>query len=270
VVGEKSRSLAAAKPIRGARATDGVSRDEADAGYAMVPVTIDGIPDQQIASSLLRLAVDPTHRACLYDALGGFCHQSRNVLNSLKLSLYLAKRSATPDLCARWSELEPHYLELEQFIERLQFIIRPMELNCVCLPLSLLIEERTDKWSAEMGTHGRRLEFVPPVNSSNVKYDPSWLGHALDALVAWRAEAKRGSSVAQLRWGVDHGASKLEWLEDSIGGADRRLDRPDSLALPLVGRVVSAHGGTLSVDVRDGLQVCLRWPVDAKPQPDEH
>lgn len=235
----------------------------------MVPVTVDGIPGQHIASSLLRLAVDPVHRACLYDALGGFCHQSRNVLNSLKLSLYLAKRAANPDLCARWHELEPYYHELEQFIEHLQFIIRPMELNCVCLPLCLLIEERAAKWSAAMKARGCGLELVPPPNRSNVKYDPSRLGQALDALVAWRADAERVSSTARLRWGVKQGSSELEWLEDSSGRADEPLDRPESLALPLLGRVVSAHGGTLSVDGRDGLRVCLRWPVDAKPQPDE-
>ena len=46
---------------------------------------------------LCRIVSDPAQLESLHEVLGGFCHQSRNLLNSLKLSIYLATKFVTRD-----------------------------------------------------------------------------------------------------------------------------------------------------------------------------
>ena len=48
--------------------------------------------EEGLADSLSRVVVDPARIAELHEVLGPFCHKSRNILNSLKISLYLAHR----------------------------------------------------------------------------------------------------------------------------------------------------------------------------------
>jgi hypothetical protein len=235
----------------------------------MAPVTIEGIPGEGLAVSLLRVSSDPAQRARLHQLLGTFCHQCRNTLNSLKLSLYLAKRSAAPDKLGPWNDLEPRYRDVEQFFERLQLIVRPMPLTTVRLPLALLLEDRGAAWSALLAARERRLDLAPPCESSTVAYDPLRLGDALDSLVAWRAEAGPAGQPARLRWDTVGGQAFLEWSEAAGSGREPPCDGPQSLVLPLLGRVASAHGGSVSVDARDGLRVGLSWPVDASPPKEE-
>jgi hypothetical protein len=219
-----------------------------------------------LASSLLRVAADPESLDSLHGLLGGFCHKCRNALNGLKLSLYLAKRLSHPEALAQLKELESHYDSLERLFDRLQLICRPMAITPITLPLGLLIEERRGTWDEWMARRGRRLLVSSPGEAVIGEFDPNRLTQGLDALVAWRAGDGAPGEPARLRWRLQNQQFQLDWVERSAQGLDLDsapggLDLSESLALPLLARVISAHGGHLDLTVRDGLRIGLRWPV---------
>jgi hypothetical protein len=228
-------------------------------------LTIDGLPGECFAAAMLRAASDPSRRAGLYDLLGIYCHQFRNLLNCMKLALYLAKRAGGNERSVSWSDLDRPYIALERLLDRLQAIVRPMRLTLTQHPLSMLIDERRPAWAATFSKHGRTLETIAPTMEAVVSFDVSQLGLALDALVQWRAEAHMGGTPVIIRWGVVGSDLDLEWFEPAPSAGESFAEQSDELALPLLGRVASAHGGALSIDTRDGLRLGLRWPADPTP-----
>jgi hypothetical protein len=186
------------------------------------------------------------------------------MLNCMKLSFYLAKRAPDPAALTSLSELEPYYLAVERLFDRLQTICRPMALTPIELPLELLIEERRGVWNEWMGSHQRRLEMFPSKQPAIGAFDPNRLGQGLDALVMWRAEVGAPGEPARLRWRVEEQQFRLDWEEPSARGldpAERAGERAESLALPLLARVIAAHGGRLDWNVLAGLHIGLRWPL---------
>ena len=220
-----------------------------------------------LATALLRIASDPARVTVLHDLLGGFCHQSRNVLNCMKLGFYLFKHGGD----SRESEplvrdLEPHYLDIERLFDQLQTICRPMALAVVELPIDYLIDEHRGRWEASLSGRGRHLELSPSPVPSVARFDPTRLGQALDAFVEWRAEAGPAGRPVQLRWKTEDDQLCLDWEEPDaprLVPSTPVCGRCESLALPLMARVVAAHGGRLSLDLLDGFRVGLRWPRDA-------
>src|SRR4051812_10760623 len=71
--------------------------DKERQGSGMESVMSKVVEGNRLTSSLCRIAADPAQVGTLYEILGGYCHQCRNTLNSLKLSLYLARRGGAPD-----------------------------------------------------------------------------------------------------------------------------------------------------------------------------
>ncbi len=230
----------------------------------MEPTIRDERPAADFTPSLLRVASDPRPIGSLHELLGGFCHKCRNTLNCLKMSLYLAKRDSEPDVLATLNQLEPHYREVEQIFDRLHAICRPITLTPVTLDLALLIDQRRLAWDAWMAARQRPLVVCSPREPAVGQYDPNCLGQGLDALVSWRAAAGTPREPARLRWHVHEQHFRLEWEERSAGGFDTpaiEAGPSASLALPLLMRVVSAHGGRLDLSVRDELLIGLSWPL---------
>jgi hypothetical protein len=160
------------------------------------------------------------------------------------------------------------YREVEHLFDRLQTICRPMSLAVVRMSLSLLMEDRRKQWVEQFTARGRALELVRVGESDVGDYDPQSLGIALDALVAWRAAAGASGQGARLRWGARQGRFEIEWIER--GARDRRAsprddDGREPLALPLLGRVVAAHGGTLELLGRAGRHLRFFWPQVMNP-----
>src|SRR5689334_2037426 len=89
---------------------------------------------------LIGVAAHPARIKGLHHILSEFCHLFRNKLNCMRLSLYLAKRQAPPDMVTRWAELEARYREVEQFLDQLQLICRPMPLKPMSLDLGQFLE----------------------------------------------------------------------------------------------------------------------------------
>jgi hypothetical protein len=226
----------------------------------------DRMTDDGLALSLVRIASDPGQVSDLHQILRVFCHQCRNLLNSLKISLYLARRAGVQVLPDTWGELEDRYGTVELLFDLLQTICRPMELAPVCLPFELLAEEKLDSWDKQFSERGRRLELVTPPRAVAIRYDPNWLGQAFDAFVGWRARAGEPGQSARLSWQTDGDLFRVDWREPECrGGLEVQgvtQGRPEPLALPLLARVVAAHGGGLDCSIQDGLYVGLRWPRD--------
>lgn len=228
---------------------------------------VGGSPCAGLATSLAKLVADPANSESLYQILGTYCHQSRNVLHTMKLSLFLAQRSSPPAEMETWEKLERDYLAVEHFFDRLQLVCRPMAVNPVRMPLSLLVEDRLEDWTNWLAERGQSLEVIAPDGPAIGDYDPARMAQGLDAFVAWRGDVGRAGGSARLQWGVEAGHFHLDWAEpnardqDPSGGC---LDQPERLALPLLARVVTAHAGTLDFAVQDGLRLRLRWPLHVR------
>ncbi len=230
----------------------------------------DGIYEAELTNSLCKVILDPTQFDSLHEILGGFCHQCRNTLNALKLSLYLVTINASPEMSDFWKELETRYLAVEKIFDRLQTICRSMAFNPVRMPLRLLIEDRQAFWFEMLAAKGRRLELIPPLDERAGDFDPCRLGQGLDVFVAWRAEAGEPGQPLRLDWWAEDGQFHLQWYDplDWGGGSKNGIyGRTDSLALPLLARIMISHSGTLGVAVDEGLYVRLHWPLNVRSLP---
>jgi hypothetical protein len=225
---------------------------------------IDSMPDPGMATLLLRVVIDPVKRDHLYEVLHPFCHECRNYLNTIKLGLYLAKRSESSPRSEVWNDVEVRYEEVERYFDRLQFIYRPITLNLVRMPLGLLFEEGRTLWVEQIGRRGRRFVMVPPQEPAEGEFDPQHLRVAFDAFVAWRARTGDPGQEVSLRWRAETGRFHVKWNEPGMTdwGLTASTEDPHvSLALPLLAHVISAHAGTLNLTSHHGLTLSLSWPL---------
>lgn len=229
---------------------------------------VQAMQEDDLARSLIGVASSPSKVRALHDILGGFCHQCRNTLNSLKLSLYLAKRDASHVASPLWGDLDQRYKEVELVFDRLQAICRPLTLTPIRASLSLVMEERGPLWIEAMAARNRTLILVPPKTPDVGDFDPVRLPECLSTFILWRAEVGEFGQPAQLGWGIYEDQFLVEWDEPSavgIGGSGASSDRSDPLALPLLARVLSAHGGTMTLNSHDGLHLRVSWPLTVRP-----
>ncbi len=233
----------------------------------------------ELSEILTRVATSPGQTSYLQSILGGYCHQSRNALNCLKMSLYLARKASACDDQARWNDVDARYLRAERFVERLQALCRPLTLSLVKLPLNLLFDDRKSGWERSLSVFNRRLAIEPPAQPAVGAFDPIRLGEALDELVAWRARVGRAGSVLRARWQVEDGEFHVAWDEPAVECPRREkppVDTPSAplcgievLVIPLLARIMTVHGGRLDVERSASWKLDLRWPLDAKTTPRE-
>src|SRR5262249_55477579 len=117
-----------------------------------------------LARTLERIFRDPDQAEALHTLLGPFCHNCRNLLNSLHMALHLASRDPGP-APATWAELEGKYTEVETRFIRLHRICRPWNLRLARLSLSLLMEDRRPSWAGWFAARQRILELASPGRS---------------------------------------------------------------------------------------------------------
>jgi hypothetical protein len=219
--------------------------------------------DDLLGSQLLRIARDPDLRRMVYERLGEYCHQCRNRLNSLKLSLYLAMKNTPPASPDLWVDIEHQYRELERRVDRVQTLCRPIILSRVTLGLELLIDDRREAWREVMSSNGRELEFVAPAERAVANFDVERLGQVFDSLVAWRASDHSSGSSARLRWWFEAGHAHIAWEEPLESGPTPRSS-PSAFGatwtIPLLARVVLAHDGDLFVSEERGWRLEVSWP----------
>jgi hypothetical protein len=241
----------------------------------MSPRPHEGPAEEGLSSSLLRVVHDPQRVECLRQVLSGFCHRWRNSLNGVKMSLYLFRREARGAVPGCWGELESIYHQVEHLFDHLQTIYRPMVITRVRSPLDQLLGDHLPKWRAWYESRGRLVHLDAPDREVLGDFDPAQLGMGLDALAAWRAEACDAQRQTRVGWEARGGSIEIQWEEIADDGPFMPPEEPDgletgsrfasvrrldTLALPLLARVIAAHGGRLHHSYDPGLCVQLRWP----------
>jgi len=235
----------------------------------------DGSADEGLSDSLLRF-IDGGQMEPLRQALSGFNHRCRNMLNSMKMGFYLARRAADGPLPERWDDLTRTYNEIERLFDLLQSIYRTMTLNPVTRPFGAVVDERRRAWTAAFDREDLTLTFEPPAREEAGAYDAMRFSSALDAFVAWRAASLSPGGAAVLSWETTPHGFQVDWSESPsrmFEASPRRPASPHeslaatarSLALPLLARVVAEHRGRLSWTPRPRVQASLRWPLLAEP-----
>jgi len=239
----------------------------------MSPQPHEGPAEEGLSTSILRLIDNPERIEHLRQMLSSFNHRCRNSLNGIKMSLYLCKHEVNGPKPRCWFELERTYQELERLLDRLQVISRPLPLTVVRSPLGRLVDERLPSWRSWFNVRGRTIQVDAPGDDPPGDFDPMYLGLGFDAFVAWRAEAAHADWQTLLRWRISDGFFELSWeeacLENGPPAHDGEISQiqgsspnggVDSLALPLLARIVSAHGGYLETDSDPALAMRLGWP----------
>jgi hypothetical protein len=230
--------------------------------------------EEGLCHSLLRLVQNDRQIEQLREKFGGFSHRYRNLLNGMKMSLYLVRRGAGQPLPQWWAALEQNYRGIEQLLDQLQSIYRPMSLTSIRAPLRSLVQDRERVWSDWFASGCGSLVIVPPAQESAGEFDPMCLSMGFDALLRWRASAVSPDQCPRLTWRTGDGRFEVSWHEPgaparSQDGA-RRHTRPrpsspcathQSLALPLLARVMTAHSGTMEWSREPEFKVVLRWPL---------
>jgi hypothetical protein len=206
--------------------------------------------------ALWRIAADPSRVEALHAMVGDFCHLLRNRLNALQMGLYLARKEHESAGGGSWDELDAQYRDTERVIELFQTICRPMALTPLAIDLGLVLQEFTSRWSPRFAERGMSLDLEMVESDGPSHVDPCRLSCGLDAMAHWRIDRGRRGTRAQLRGWVGQGRSRVEWREDV------RAQACDDGSLPLaaLSRIVSAHGGKMDHDNRDGCRVLLDWP----------
>jgi hypothetical protein len=239
----------------------------------MSPQPQEGPADGGLSSSVLPLVDDPERIDRLRHLLSGFNHRCRNSLNGIKMSLYLSKREWNGLTPPCWHELEQTYQEIERLFDRLHFIYRPLCMTMVRSPLGQLVAERLPSWRSLFTRTGRTLEVDPPPQEARGDFDPMHLGLGLDAFIAWRADQSAAKGNPRLSWRIDTGCFEIAWrdghsqntvdspeTETCYTDETSRPSRVDCLALPLLARIVSAHGGSQEAMRDPTFGLTLRWP----------
>ena len=245
--------------------------DAAGVRNAMVTTVFSDSFGTELSAALIRVASTPGQSDHLHEILRAYCHQSRNLLNCMNMSLYLARKGATTDGSSCWNEIEARYRNVEQFIDRIQLICRPMPLNLVRLPLSLLFEDRTEVWTDQLAAVGRKLVIDGPAQPGVGNFDPVRLGQAFDDVVAWRVRLGPLDTDLRIQWTADDCQFLVLWDEPDRSSLRVRPEAHpepgvadlESLTVPLLTRIVTLHGGWLDLVGSGRWRISLRWPLDA-------
>ncbi len=223
-----------------------------------------------LAHSIPPVMTDPEKLHELRRLLSGFSHRCRNSLNGMKMSLYLFRREARERIPSCWGDLERKYQQIEVLFDHLQALYRPMTLTMVRSSLGLLISDRAPKWQSSLQGTERTLHLDPPAQEDVGDFDPIQLGIGLDALASWRAESTERGTHTRVGWRIHDGSFEVSWKEQSkvlpctsffaIGPGSNPTPPPHSVVLPLLARILQAHGGQLESPDESALCLKFRWP----------
>jgi hypothetical protein len=231
----------------------------------------DGSADEALSASLLRF-IEEDRIPELRQALSGFNHRCRNMLNGLSMGFYLTRRATTGPIPQRWDDLNRTYQEIERLFDLLQSIYRSMELSPSCRPFQTVVDERGRSWRMAFEAEGATLAIRPPAREVAGEFDGARIADALDGFVAWRASRLGPGGRATLTWGTTKRHFELCWDESSPTVAPPRTGSPQdpvaalastlrSLSLPRLARVVAEHRGRLSWTPGPAAEARIRWPL---------
>jgi hypothetical protein len=232
--------------------------EPAEPGSIRTPAAPSGDPD----------ALDP-----FLQLLRRYNHRCRNSLSGIKMGLYLLEREAALPAAEHYSELSLIYEDIERLFDRLQMIYRTCSLTWVRSPLGQLIAERLPSWRNWFSARGQSLQIDPPLRDDPGDFDPTYLGTGLDAFAAWRAAACDRHRQPRLSWRIHAGSFEVCWderahsseacvqeLDNDCSRQREDSESSDSLAMILLGKVVSAHRGQVETTSGPPFGAKLHWP----------
>lgn len=240
--------------------------------YPMSQLPRDGSADGGLSGSLLRF-IDEGQLDPLRQALSGFNHRCRNMLNSMKIGFYLTKRAASGPMPDRWDELNRTYTEVERLFDLIQGIYRTMSLTMVRRPFRAVVDELRPSWRETFERRGLTLLVEPPVREAVGEFDAMQLASALDGFIAWRASVLGSGGGAVLSWSTVGGRFQVRWTETA--GATQPAEHATtptppysalaattrSLSLPLLARVIAEHRGRLAWTPGSEASAYFWWPL---------
>ncbi|RUL89036.1 ATP-binding protein [Tautonia sociabilis] len=210
-----------------------------------------------LAGALLRCVDEPEQVAVIHSLLDRYCHRLRNRLNSMKLSLYLARRLSGGGGLLDWDRAEAASRSIEGLIDQLQQFCTPLTPVPSPGDLGDWLRDRLPSWRQLLAPRPIRLVAEGTDEPLPVTFDWIRLGQGLDGLVAAWAHCAPEEASLRLCWGRDSDRIVLRFE------AEAWLARPDgeveSLALPLLARVMRAHRGSLAL-LDESSAIELSWP----------
>lgn len=218
-------------------------------------------PDNCGRETLCDVAADPERAAALHCVVSDFCHLLRNRLNSLQMSLYLARRADARDVPETWEELDREYRAVEAVVDLFQTVCRPMPLTPVSIELGLVLKEFETRWSSRFAGRGLTLTSGLEEAEGLSSFDPSRLTQSLDALACWRLDGAKSGTSVKIRGRVGQEKCEVEWSESGAAPTGREGELP----FAALARVASVHGGGMTRDAGEGWRVCVEWPLNASP-----
>lgn len=218
-----------------------------------------------LSHALLSIASNNDQVALLHRLLDRYCHRFRNRLNSMKLCLYLGQKTSDEQRTSlsQWRELENRYQVLEHFVEQFQSFCRPFQVSPMEVSLNLFLEELRKTWNHRLADHQFQFELLPPGHPVQAYFDPSRMSQGLDALASWRGLVIPQGSLIHLSWWDRDNWVYLRWEEPEplpIPAAKAPEELQANIALPILARILQAHGGTLQLSSQEWFQMTLRWP----------
>jgi signal transduction histidine kinase len=214
-----------------------------------------------LAGALLRCVEEPDRIAMIQVLLDRYCHRLRNRLNSMKLSLYLARRLSGNPSGPEWGRADSAYRSMEAMIEQVQLFCNPLQPSLAEGDLNLWIEQRAPEWRRMLSSRCLRLETHGPDESLPTWFDWNRLAQGLDALITFWASQGPPDGTIRLSWQRDPDRFRVRF--EGEASLIRAHGDEESLALPVLARVLRAHQGTLAI-AADSRAIDLSWPTDRR------
>ena len=205
------------------------------------------------------------HLVGLDSLISEYCHTLRNRLNSVSLSIYLARRGGSYSM-EEGLQLDRAYRRIERLVDQFQWLCRPSEINLMALDLGLLLEDQRTIWEGLFFSHDCVLELAENSHCLEGLVDPCRVIRALDALVTWRSEVADPGILVVISCEIDEDEFLVTWSETKrvCGDSASNEEEAESLVLGILGRVMADHSGTLCLTGGDSFGLSLRWPTRAR------
>lgn len=218
--------------------------------------------------------------ARLGELLAGFAHEVRNPLSTIGLNLQLIREDfASADsprdkrTHKRLGVAEAEVRRLQEIVEEFLRFARMPEVHAVPADLNALLQAVVDFSAPELRDHGLSLRFFPGAAVGSPPIDAAQVRAAVINLVRNAADASTPGDEIIVSSRRD-GDSVLVQVIDSGAGMSpevrAKIFQPyfstkkagTGLGLPMVRRVVEAHGGRVEVssEVGKGTQFTLVFP----------
>jgi signal transduction histidine kinase len=228
------------------------------------------------------------HLARLGELLAGFAHEVRNPLSTIGLNLQLIREDfAAADspqdrrTHKRLSVVEAEVKRLQQMVEEFLRFARMPDVQPVATDLNAVLQGVIDISEAELRERGVSLRFFPDAGLGLVPLDPAQVRAAVVNLVRNAAQACAAGDEVILSSRRDGSRVLVQVIDTGAGmSADVRArifepyfstkETGTGLGLPMVRRVLEAHGGRVEVssEVGKGTQFTLVFPAAARAADD--